>query len=91
MKQQGFLYESIDSFAEYNYPKCISMISKAENLGHRSESMSAEILFFKGLCLEKMGKPASNEAFETLIDLYPNTDWALAAQHKLKYEKLKCQ
>ncbi len=92
IKQQGSLFIALDAFDDGDYQKCFSKASKAETFGNYSRSLNAQIMFYKALCLERMENvSASHKTFEDLIDLYPDTDWGVAAKHKLHYQKLKCK
>ncbi len=83
--QSGNLYMALKAFDKENYRSCLSRASIAETFDeNKSKNLSAQIMFYKSLCLEKMGElAASNGILESLVKRYPDTDWGVAAKHKI--------
>ena len=80
------------AFSKEDYRSCLSRASIAETFENESRAQSAQIMFYKAICLEKIGEPAaSNGILESLADKYPETDWGIAAKHKINEEAPDCK
>jgi tetratricopeptide (TPR) repeat protein len=84
MSQKGALSQAQRSYQQADFETCLMKLSQAEGYGEHSESVSADISFHRGLCLEGAGR--KNEAtavYLNLIRTYPNSSGAIQAQARL--------
>lgn len=84
MSQSGALYQAQKSYQEADYETCLAKLSQAEGYGEYSESVSSEISFYRGLCLERAGrKPEAVAVYQNLIRKYPKSNGAAQAQGRI--------
>ena len=84
MSQSGALYQAQKSYQEADYETCLTKLSQAEGYGEYSESVSSEVSFYKGLCLERAGRKSEAVAvYQNLIRKYPQSNGAVQAQGRL--------
>jgi tetratricopeptide (TPR) repeat protein len=85
MSQSGALYQAQKSYQEADYEMCLTKLSQAEGYGEYSESVSSEISFYRGLCLERAGRKSEAVAvYQNLIRKYPQSNGAAQAQGRIR-------
>ena len=84
MSQSGALYQAQKSYQEADYETCLAKLSQAEGYGEYSESVSSEISFYRGLCLERAGRKSEALAvYQNLNRRYPQSNAAAQAQGRI--------
>jgi hypothetical protein len=92
MIQEGSVIQVRKDFGNGDYKQCIARADSARR--HFDENspaaLDAELLFYKGQCLDFDGRKAEAEIFyERLASKYPTTDWGLQAAARLKENRSK--
>ena len=84
MSQSGALYRAQNSYREADYETCLTKLSQAEGYGEHSEFVSSEIIFYRGLCLERAGRKQEAVAvYHNLIRKFPQSNGAAQAQVRI--------
>jgi len=84
MSQSGALYQAQKSYQEADYETCLTKLSQADGYGEYSESVSSEIAFYRGLCLERADRKTEAVAvYQNLIRRYPKSNGAAQAQGRI--------
>lgn len=82
--QSVALHFGMESYKKRDYEGCLVELGRADGYGKHSEATSAQISFYRGLCLEGAGRSAEAVAvYQNLIRNYPNTDWAAQAKARM--------
>lgn len=83
LAQQGALLGAYDAIENNDCSSAYGELSEVEFLVEPSYQLAAEIIYLRGVCLEKEGK--DQEAigqFLFLIDNYPDSEYAYRAKSK---------
>lgn len=79
--QKGALIGVRKAVNKQDYAACLENLSEAESYGDFSEQENAQISFYRGFCLEGLGRqPEAAAVYQRLIEKYPDTDWAAQAR-----------
>ncbi len=93
MVREGSLIQVRREFGEGNYRQCIAKADNARRYFDDEQppaAMDAELLFYKGQCLDLDGRKAEASVYyERVISKYPASDWSLQAAARMKENKAK--
>lgn len=83
--QKGALYQAQTAYQEADYETCLKKLSFADGYGEYSEPVTADIAFYRGLCLEGLGrKQEALAVYQYLIRKHPNSSAAAQAHGRVR-------
>lgn len=82
--QKGALIGVQKAIAKKKFDACLDKLDRADNYGNVSATQSAQISFYRGTCLDGIGRKAEAAAvYQNLVNRFPGTDWAAQARARL--------
>lgn len=83
--QRGALSQARKAYAKGDYTDCVTIVDRAATYGNFSEVSDAQIIFYRGLCLDGMGRTAEAKMmYRRVITKFPASTFADQAAARLK-------
>jgi hypothetical protein len=83
--QRGALSQARKAYTKGGYADCVMIVDRAATYGDFSEVLNAQMIFYRGLCLDGMGRAAEAKMmYRRVITKYPTSPFSDQAAARLK-------